>query len=59
MRVKKAIARLEDSNDPVLNIFFDAGFNSRSSFYSTFAKVTGTRSAAYRKKHRVYTGKTI
>lgn len=48
LRINDAITRLERSKDTVLKISFDVGFNSRSSFYSAFKKVTDTTPKAYR-----------
>ena len=48
-RIEAAKSNLRDSDDTILAIALDAGFNSRSSFYSAFKKVTGQTPTAYRK----------
>ncbi len=48
LRVNDALLRLEHTNDTVLKISIDVGFNSRSSFYSAFKKVTGVTPSLYR-----------
>ncbi|MET1411327.1 AraC family transcriptional regulator [Roseibium sp. HPY-6] len=48
-RIEAAKARLSESDDTILTIALDAGFNSRSSFYTAFKKVTGQTPTAYRK----------
>ena len=54
-RIKKAIEILEDpSKDQLttLEILYDVGFNSKSSFYTVFKKYTHTTPKAYKKQHR-------
>lgn len=48
LRVEEAMERLTASDDTVLAIANDVGFNSRSSFYSAFKKVTGQTPTAYK-----------
>lgn len=48
-RVTEAITRLSQTNDTVLAITFDVGFNARSSFYNAFKRVTGQTPTNYRK----------
>jgi AraC-like DNA-binding protein len=48
LRVMEAIELLKNSNKTVSNISSDVGFNSRSSFYSAFKKLTGLTPSAYR-----------
>lgn len=48
-RVAEAMTRLSDSNDTVLTITYDVGFNARSSFYNAFKRVTGQTPTHYRK----------
>ncbi|WP_448548497.1 helix-turn-helix domain-containing protein [Thalassotalea fusca] len=48
-RIKEAKARIVESNDTVLAIALDVGFNARSSFYKTFKKETGMTPVEYRK----------
>lgn len=48
-RIKAAQALLRDTDQMVLQIAYDVGFNSRSSFYTAFSKVTGQTPIAYRK----------
>lgn len=47
-RVEAAKRRLWDSDDGVVTIAHDTGFNSRSAFYNAFKHETGTTPAAYR-----------
>ncbi len=47
-RIADAQSRLRDSDETVLAIAYDVGFNSRSSFYTAFGKVTGQTPTAYR-----------
>lgn len=47
-RIADAQSLLRDTDDTVLTITYDAGFNSRSSFYTAFKKVTGQTPTAYR-----------
>ncbi len=48
-RVDEAKALLRASNHSVLQIAIDAGFNSRSAFYTAFKEITGQTPASYRK----------
>lgn len=48
-RIEHAKPLLESSDDTVDNIAFDAGFNSRSSFYKAFKRETGLTPTAYKK----------
>lgn len=47
-RIGEAKSLLSDSVETVLNITYDVGFNSRSSFYKAFKKETGQTPSAYR-----------
>lgn len=47
-RVKEAEMRLIHSDDTILTIAYDIGFNSRSSFYTAFKKCTGQTPTAFR-----------
>ncbi len=52
-RVKKAKTLLEDPKNESLTfsaIGFDAGFNSKTTFYNAFKKVTGTTPAQYKSR---------
>jgi len=49
-RIEEASRRLASSDDTVLDIATGVGFNSRSSFYNAFKKITGVTPSAYRKK---------
>ena len=51
-RIEYAKPLLADSDETVLNITYDAGFNSRSSFYKAFKKETGQTPTAYRTSAR-------
>lgn len=50
-RIKEALPMITDSDDSILNIVYDVGFNSRSSFYKAFKRETGMTPSAYRAKH--------
>lgn len=47
-RIEYAKPLLATSDESVLNITYDSGFNSRSSFYKAFKKETGQTPSAYR-----------
>jgi len=48
-RVEKAKSLLLESNAQVSKVCYDVGFNSKSTFYAAFKKVTGMTPGAYRK----------
>jgi len=48
-RVEKAKSLLLESDVQVSRVCFDVGFNSKSTFYAAFKKVTGQTPGAYRK----------
>ncbi len=48
-RVAEAQTLLVTSDETILKIAFDTGFNSRSSFYTAFNKNTGLTPSSYRK----------
>lgn len=47
-RIARAMQRLTDTNDPVLQIGFDCGFGSSSRFYEIFKERTGTTPRQFR-----------
>lgn len=47
-RIAQAQVLLQDTDKTVLEITYEVGFNSRSSFYTAFKKVTGQTPTAYR-----------
>ncbi len=47
-RIADAKTRLSTTNDTVLTITYDVGFNARSSFYNAFKRVTGQTPTGYR-----------
>jgi AraC-like DNA-binding protein len=47
-RIKAACAALRDTDDSVLNISLDVGFNSKSTFNAAFKKVTGRTPRQFR-----------
>ncbi len=48
-RIEEAMNRLEATDDNVLTITYDVGFNARSSFYNAFKRVTGQTPTSFRK----------
>ena len=48
-RIAEAKVLLTTTNDTVLSITYDVGFNARSSFYNSFKRVTGQTPTNYRK----------
>ncbi|MEM9583658.1 MAG: AraC family transcriptional regulator [Pseudomonadota bacterium] len=48
-RIAEAKTLLSTTEDSVLNITYDVGFNARSSFYNAFKRHTGQTPTAYRK----------
>jgi ligand-binding sensor domain-containing protein/AraC-like DNA-binding protein len=54
-RISEAQRRLADPalhNKSIMDIMYDVGFYSKSTFNAAFRKFTGTSPSAYRKKHR-------
>lgn len=50
-RIAEAMALLTTTNDNVLTITYDVGFNARSSFYNAFKRVSGQTPTNYRKNN--------
>lgn len=55
-RVDEAMTLLATTDDTVLSITYDVGFNARSSFYNAFKRVTGQTPTGYRKTMSVREG---
>lgn len=51
-RIENAVELLRNSNTSVLDIAMESGFNSKSSFYVAFKKVTGMTPSEFRKQHK-------
>jgi AraC-like DNA-binding protein len=49
-RIEKAKSLLLQSDQQVSRICYDVGFNSKSTFYAAFKKVTGVTPGAFRKQ---------
>ena len=52
-RIEDAAQRLRESDQTVLEIANEVGFNSRSSFYKAFKKLQGCTPSVYRKAEKV------
>ena len=52
-RIDEAKAQLENADETIINIAYDVGFNSRSSFYTAFKKEVGKTPSSYRKNVRM------
>ncbi|MEC4090807.1 AraC family transcriptional regulator [Pseudoalteromonas rubra] len=50
-RIKASKSRLLSSDESVLNIALEVGFNARSSFYKAFKKETGMTPGQFRREH--------
>lgn len=55
-RIEDAKRMLNDGSKTVLTITYEVGFNSRSSFYTAFKRVTGQTPSGYRKTLSVHEG---
>lgn len=51
--VKKRLASSQESGKTILDIAFDAGFNTKTSFNRVFKKLTRMTPSQYRKRHKV------
>ena len=50
--VKKRLASPQDTEKTILDIAFDAGFNTKTSFNRVFKKITGVTPSHYRRQHQ-------
>tara|TARA_X000001316_G_C920151_1_gene34288 strand:+ start:382 stop:1524 length:1143 start_codon:yes stop_codon:yes gene_type:complete len=55
-RLKEAASLLEDTDTNILNIAYDVGFNSRSTFNSAFKKLFGMPPSEYRNRQSAIAG---
>ncbi|PCE63115.1 helix-turn-helix domain-containing protein [Sediminicola luteus] len=51
-KAQKILANSKEDNLTIQQIMYDVGFNSKSSFYTTFKKKTGMTPSEYRKRKR-------
>lgn len=58
-RIEDAVARIENSEETVLAIAYDVGFNSKSSFYKAFKKHVGMTPSALRNTRVSENGKML
>jgi len=54
-RIRHTLDRLANTDDPIVDIATDAGFNSRSAFYTAFRKHQGTTPGTWRRSGRTAT----
>jgi AraC-like DNA-binding protein len=47
-RIRDAIPRLIEGEDPIMSVAYDVGFNSRSAFYKAFRSTTGQTPTEFR-----------
>jgi AraC-like DNA-binding protein len=47
-RIKEAAALLQSTSKSILDVTYEVGFNSRSSFYTAFKRELGTTPKAYK-----------
>lgn len=51
-RIKESIVKMTRHEMSILEIAYEVGFNSRSSFYKAFKRETGLTPSAYKKQHK-------
>ncbi len=51
--VKKRLASAQDKDKNILDIAFDSGFNTKTSFNRVFKKMTGITPSQYRRRHHI------
>ena len=54
-RISNAIKLLKTTENKVIHIAFDSGFNNKASFNNAFKKVTGMSPSQYREVHQTIT----
>jgi len=51
LRIEQACSKILNTNEPLIDIGFSCGFNTRQSFFSNFKKYTGVSPSEFRSQH--------